>query len=456
MPNRARILIVDDEVNARSALAELLRDDGYVVETAADGFKALPKLEDFKPDVVLTDLRMPAMTGLELLGRAHARDPHCIVIVITAFGEVDSAVAAMREGAADFLTKPVDLERLGLVLQRELERRELRREAEGVRERLKESRRLQQLVGRGPAMERVVDSILQVAPTQASVLITGESGTGKELVASSIHEHSPRARAPFVKLNCAAIAEPLLEAELFGHAEGTFAGAKQGREGRFEQAHGGTLFLDEIGDIGPAIQVRLLRFLQEQQIERVGGTEPVRLDVRIVAATHRDLHALVQKGSFREDLYYRLVVVQIELPPLRARPGDVPLLAARFLAKFAERNARTITGFEDQALELLSRYAWPGNVRELENAIERAVVVCPMSRIRDKDLPRAVQASASPTASDVPPIPGATLAELERYAILHTLEACGGSTSRAAEMLGISPRKIQYKLHEYTTTTRRS
>jgi DNA-binding NtrC family response regulator len=444
---RARILIVDDEANARSALAELLREDGYVVETAADGFKAIGKLADFNPDVVLTDLKMPGMSGLELLEKARARDPHCVVLVATAYGAVDSAVAAMRAGAADFLGKPVDVERLSFVLQRELERRELRREAEGLRARLRERRSLGRVVGSSPAMQRVVDVILQVAGTQASILITGESGTGKELIASAIHEHSPRSGGPFVTMNCSALTGPLLETELFGQQDGLRAH----REGRLEQAHGGTLFLDEIGAISSAVQARLLRFLQAGALERVGGANAVRADVRIIAATQEDLPEAVRLGRFRDDLFYRLNVVQIELPPLRTRAGDVPILAMRFLAKFAERNARPITGIEDAALELITRYAWPGNVRELENAIERAVVVCPAERIRPQDLPPAVQNASPVVATGAPPIPGSTLAELERYAILRTLEAAGGSTSRAAEQLGISPRKIQYKLHEYSS-----
>jgi DNA-binding NtrC family response regulator len=448
---RARILIVDDEANARSALAELLRDDGYVVDTAADGFKALPKLEDFRPDVVLTDLKMPGMTGLELLARTRARDPHVVVLVATAYGDVDSAVTAMREGAADFLTKPVDVARLGLVLQRELERQALRRDAEGAKARGKDSHRLQQLVGSSPASRRVVDAILRVAATQAPVLVTGEAGSGKELVATAIHEHGPRARGPLVKLHCAGLAESLLETELFGHDRGGLPGVHHRRDGRIEQAHHGTLYLDEIGGLSPALQARLLRFLQERTFERVGGGAPVRVDVRIVASTAQDLQEAIRGGRFREDLHYKLAVVPIEIPPLRERAADIPQLAARALAVFAERNARPIGGFTDEALALLCRYAWPGNVRELENVIERAVVVCPVERVRVEDLATELRAVAAPPASTEPVIPGATLAEIERYAILRTLEEVGGSTSRAAEMLGISPRKIQYKLHEYST-----
>ena len=453
---RARILIVDDEANARSGLAELLREDGYVVDTAADGFKALPKLEEFKPDVVLTDLRMPGMTGLELLTRARARDPHCVVLVTTAYGAVDSAVTAMREGAADYLLKPIDVERLGLVLQRELERQTLRREAEGQRGRGKETQKLQQLVGSSAASRVVVDAILKAAPTQASVLITGPTGSGKELVAAAIHEHSPRARGPFIKLHCAALAESLLETELFGHDRGGLPGSPHRRDGRIEQADRGTLFLDEIGELSPSLQSRLLRLLQDKTFERVGGGGAVRVDVRLVSSTHHDLRDAVKRGRFREDLYYRMAVVPIELPPLRDRAADIPQLAARFVERFAERNARPISGLSDEALEVLARYPWPGNVRELENVMERAVVVCPVERIRAEDLPITVRTSVAPaTAPAAPVIPGSTLADIERYAILRTLEEVGGSTSRAADMLGISPRKIQYKLHEYSVAPTR-
>ncbi len=444
---RGRILIVDDEGNARTALAELLRDEGYTVETAADGFKALPKLEEFAPDLVLTDLRMPGMDGLELMRKARTLDPETVVVLMTAHGAVDSALAAMRQGAADYLAKPINLEELVIVLQRELERRQLRAEAGLLRERLSQRHRVSSMIGSSPAMQEIFDTILQVAPSRASVLITGESGTGKELVAAALHEHSPRARGPFVKLHCSALAETLLESELFGHERGAFTGAVARRDGRFQQAHGGTLFLDEIGEISPAVQVKLLRFLQEHEFERVGGNQTIKVDVRVVAATNRDLLARVKEGQFREDLYYRLNVVTIETPPLRIRPSDIALLAAHFLARFAKENGKVISGFAEAALERLTRYHWPGNVRELENAIERAVVVCRGETIRPEDL----SSSIVPLRGEggAPAIPGCTLAELERYAILKTLEHTGGSTSRAAEMLGISPRKIQYKLHEY-------
>jgi DNA-binding NtrC family response regulator len=446
-----RILVVDDEPNARTALAELLRDEGYAVETAADGFKALPKLEEFSPDLLLTDLRMPGLNGIELLRKARAVDPDIAAVLMTAHGEIETAVAAMREGAEDYLTKPLVFDELKIVLERALERRRLRREAGVLRERLSKRHRLDAVVGSSPLMQKVFDTVLQIAPSRATVLIEGESGTGKELVAAAIHEHSPRASHPFIKLHCAALAETLLESELFGHEKGAFTGALARRDGRFQQADGGTLFLDEIGDISPGVQVKLLRFLQEREFERVGGNQTVKVDVRVVAATNRDLKQRVKDGAFREDLYYRLNVVSIEMPPLRARTGDIPLLAMHFLRKFAEENGKSITGFTDDALAALVHYRWPGNVRELENAVERAVVVCRREQIRPEDLVPTIMTAdpAAPSGDLLPPIPGSSMADLERYAILKTLEHVGGSTSRAAELLGISARTIQYRLREY-------
>jgi DNA-binding NtrC family response regulator len=445
---RDRILVVDDEPNARTALAELLRDEGYSVETAADGFKALPKLDEFAPDLILTDLRMPGLDGLGLMRKARETDPERVVIVMTAHGAVDTAVQAMREGAADYLTKPINLEELLLIIARELDRKRLRAEAGHLRERLHERHRISGIVGASPPMQEVFNIILQVAPSRASVLITGESGTGKELIAAAIHEHSPRAPGPFVKLHCAALAETLLESELFGHERGAFTGAVSRRDGRFQTADKGTLFLDEIGEISAATQVKLLRFLQEHEFERVGGNQTIRVDVRIVAATNRNLLQRVKEGGFREDLYYRLNVVSIDVPPLRSRPSDIPLLAAHFLQRYSDESGKVIRGFTEGALERLRSYTWPGNVRELENVVERAVVVSRGEMVREEDLAPTV--APPPGRRDgLPPIPGSTLADLEKFAILKTLEHTGGSTSRAAEMLGISTRKIQYKLHEY-------
>ncbi len=450
MLKTGRILVVDDEANARSALAELLREEGYLVETAADGFKALPKLDEFDPELVITDLKMPGLDGMGLMRKALEQDPERAVIMMTAFGAVETAVAAVRAGAADYLTKPIDFNELSLIVDRALERRRLRQEASQLRQRLTERHRIPNMIGSSPAMQAVFDTVLQVAPSRASVLITGESGTGKEMIAAALHEHSPRADKPFVKLHCAALTETLLESELFGHERGAFTGAVTRRDGRFQQADGGTLFLDEIGEIAPAVQIKLLRFLQEHEFERVGGNQTVKVNVRVIAATNRNLRERIQKGLFREDLYYRLNVISIEMPPLRQRPSDIGVLAQHFLAKFAQENGKPVTTLSQSAIEKLLRYPWPGNVRELENAIERAVVICRGDAIRAEDLAISMMPADSPQRpSDYPPVPGASLETLERFAILKTLEHTGGSTSRAAEILGISPRKIQYKLHAY-------
>jgi two-component system response regulator HydG len=446
MHTKGRILVVDDEVNARNALGELLRDEGYTVESAADGFKALGKVADFAPDLVLTDLKMPGMDGIQLLGRLHEQDAELPVVVMTAFGEVETAVGAMRAGARDYLSKPVNFGELGVVLARELEQRRLRQEAGLLRARLAEKYSFDNIVGSSAPMQAVFKTVAQVAGSRASVLITGESGTGKELIAAAIHERSARAKGPFVKLHCAALAESLLESELFGHERGSFTGAQGRRDGRFQQAHGGTLFLDEIGEISPSVQVKLLRFLQEREFERVGGNETISVDVRVIAATNRDLKKMVAEGRFREDLFYRLNVINLEMPALRERPSDVPLLAAHFLRKYAAENAKEIGGFAVDALERLADYSWPGNVRELENVVERAVVMAQSNQITLLDLPQHLVPAKARGGIQ---IPGATMDEIERYAITKTLEATGGSTSRAAYILLMSVRKIQYKLHDY-------
>ncbi len=444
---RGRILIVDDEANARAALSEILRDEGYATETAADGFKALGKLEEFTPDVILTDLKMPGLDGIAFMEKARAAAPGAVFVVMTAFGTINSAVDAVKKGAENYLTKPLDFEALAAVIMRAMEKARLLQETRQLRDRLRERNAFSHIVSDDPKMTAVLDLVAQVGPSKASVLITGESGTGKELIAEAIHLASPRGEKPFVRLHCAALAEGLLESELFGHERGAFTGAVARREGRFKQADGGTLFLDEIGEIPMGTQVKLLRFLQERTFERVGGNETLKVDVRVLAATNRDLKAEIERGHFREDLYYRLNVIAIELPPLRDRKGDVPALASFFLRRYAEENGRTIEGFSGDSLALLTAYAWPGNVRELENVIERAVVLSDGTQIEAKHLPPSLAPQGD--RGGPPPIPGSTIQELERYAILKTLEACGGSTSKAALLLGVSTRKIQYKLHEY-------
>jgi two-component system response regulator HydG len=451
-PVRARILVADDEASSRSGLSALLKDEGFEVVVAEDGYKALARLQETAPDVLLTDLRMPGLDGIELLKKAREVYPDLVVVLMTAFAGVETAVRAMQEGAEDYLTKPLQIDELVLVIERALERRKLRAETQMLRERIREKLRFENIIGSSPAMQEVFNVIEQVASSKASVLITGESGTGKELVAQAIHEHSPRSSAPFVKLHCAALAETILESELFGHEKGAFTGSVSRREGRFRQADGGTLFLDEIGDITPATQVKLLRFLQERTFERVGGNETIRVDVRIIAATNRDLQAEVAAGRFREDLFYRLNVVNIEMPPLRARPSDLLPLATHFLKRFAHENGKRVEGFDESALERVTSYRWPGNVRELENVIERAVVLCDGPHVSAKHLPAGVGAVTRGAVR----IPGSTLQEIERHAILSTLEAVGGRTAQAAQMLDISVRKIQYKLHEYGVAMQRT
>ncbi len=449
--SKIRVLVVDDEEAARSGLEKLLRLEGYEVETAADGVAALERAAETCPDVVVTDLKMPRMDGIELLGKLRAQYPDLPVIMVTASHDVASAVAAMRQGAEHYLMKPVDFDELQVAVDRAIEHRDVRAEASQLRRQLSErdARGLEGLIGASPAMQKVYKVAAQVAPARATVLITGESGTGKGELARAIHARGPRAGKPFVTLHCAALAETLLESELFGHERGSFTGADRRRVGRFEQAHGGTLFLDEIGEIPMAIQVKLLRVLQERTFERVGGNESVKVDVRLIAATNRDLPAEVEARRFREDLYYRLNVVHVEMPPLRARDNDILTLARHFLARFAGDNGKAIEGFTDRAVARLLSHRWPGNVRELENAVERAVVLAEGELIDEDDLPIQVAVAGRQGVQ----IPGSTMAQIERHAIETTLDAVGGSTAKAAEMLDLSIRTIQYRLHEYGRTS---
>ena len=440
---------MDDEASARGGLEKLLRQEGLEAESADGGIAALALREERPFDVVVTDLKMPGMDGVELMRKLKDQDRDLPVIVVTAFSDISAAVTAMRGGAEDYLTKPVDFDALLLAIERAIERRDLRVEAEGLRRQLRErdGGGLEGMVGTSSAMQKIYRVAKQVAASRATVLVTGESGTGKGELARAIHAKSPRANKPFVSVHCSALAETLLESELFGHEKGSFTGADKKRLGRFEQADGGTIFLDEIGEIAPAMQVKLLRVLQEREFERVGGNERIKVDVRVIAATNRDLAADVQERRFREDLFYRLNVIQIEVPPLRIREGDILLLAQSFLKRFAEEAHKPIHEFADRARAKLLSYRWPGNVRELENAVERAVVLCEGDVIAEDDLPFGSAPVGKGSGS--PRIPGATMAEVERHAILTTLEAVGGSTTKAAEMLDLSIRTIQYRLHEY-------
>lgn len=446
--SNGRVLIVDDEANARSALAELLDDAGYSVSTAADGRTALLQIEQMDPDVVLTDLKMPGMDGLSLIERGRPMSPHTTFIVMTAFATIDTAVKAIKLGAESYLTKPLELDAVMAIVDRALDRTRLSREAAHLRERFDDRFQLGNILGEHPSMQRLMKNIAQVARSRATVLIHGETGTGKELIAAAIHQNSKRKDKPFIKLNCASLSETLLESELFGHERGSFTGAMARREGRFKQADGGTLLLDEVSEIPASVQIKLLRFLQEREFERVGGNETLKVDVRVVAATNRNLKQRVDEGKFREDLYYRLKVVQLDVPPLRVRRSDIPLLAHAFLRKYAGENDRPVQGLSDEALQHLMIYPWPGNVRELENAIERAVVMCEGELIEREDLPTSAHGDLQ-NGSVMALIPGITMSELERVAILRTLDAVDGSTARAAEILGISQRKIQYRVKEW-------
>lgn len=439
---RHLILVVDDEAAQRQFMRAVLERD-YQVWSAANGEEARQLMQNRGFDLVITDQRMPGMSGLELLAWIREHQPEVPVVLLTAFGSIDSAVEAMKLGAEDYLTKPVESpEQLRLVVARCLERKRLK--AQKTLSRVeKEAEFPSGVVAESPAMRRVLALAEQVAGQPTTVLLTGESGTGKEVVARHIHRCSPRAEAPFVAVNCAALTESLLESELFGHEKGAFTGAVQSRPGRFELAHGGTLFLDEVGETSLALQTKLLRVLQEQQFERVGGTRTLAVDVRVVAATNRDLRQAIAERAFREDLFYRLNVFPIHLPPLRERREDILPLAEHFLRWLASRMGRPPLPLSDEAKSLLLTYDWPGNVRELQNAMERALIVAAADSIRPEDLPLAAFAGGA-----APQAPG-RLAEIEKQAILQALERCGGDRRRTAEALGISRRTLQYRLKEY-------
>ena len=450
----ARILVVDDETAARSALTELLREEGYEVQSAGDGFKALGRLDGWTPHIVITDLKMPGMDGIQLMEKLRERIADVSVVVMTAFGTVESAVEAIQHGADDYLTKPLHLGQLLVVVERVLHTRALRQETERLRDELARRNGMEHepdydnLIGRSRAFREMMSLVEQVASSDASVLLVGENGTGKESVAVQLHELSARKSGPFVPVHCASMSEEMLERELFGYEAGAFAGAAERREGRFVQAQGGTLFLDEVADLPMATQAKLLRALQEGTIERVGGTESVSIDVRLVAASDRELHDEVQAGAFREDLFYRLNVICVRVPTLRERRDDIPLLAMHFLKRHNRANSKGVAGFTERALGVLLNFDWPGNITQLENCIERAVVLARGEEIEPRELPRELMTSGRAN-DEMPAVPGASLRELERYAILKTLEHVGGSTSKAARILGISPRKIQYRLNEY-------
>jgi len=444
---RFTIVVADDEKNIREGLAEALSLDGYRALPAADGAEALALVESGDADLVITDLRMPKLGGTEVLKSMTSRYPGLPVIVLTGHGTIEDAVAAMRAGAFDFLTKPVNLDHLSILVKRALETRELARKNRELEAEVEAQRRSSSIIGKSAEMKKVFDLVRRVAPTRASVLITGDSGVGKELVADAIHNLSPRRDGPLIKVHCAALAESLLESELFGHEKGSFTGAQARKRGRFELADKGTLFLDEIGEINQNVQIKILRVLQERRFERVGGEDTVEVDVRVIAATNRDLKEEIRKGDFREDLYYRLNVVNILVPPLRERRDDIPLLAMSFLREFAQENAKKLDGFDPKARQALYAYPWPGNVRELRNCIESSVVMASSGLVSLDDLPPGVRSSGEERDVRVPI--GSTIEEAEKILIRETLAAQGGNKTRTAEVLGIGRKTLYQKIEEY-------
>ncbi len=449
------IVVADDEKVQRETVASVLRELGHTVHEAAGGEQALALVADHTVDLVITDLRMPDLSGLDVVRRVKQMQPDVEVVVVTAFGSVEGAVEAMRAGAADFLTKPVDLDHLELLVRRLLSHRDLVRENRALRRRLQESRREVRLLGDSPAMHEVLARASRAAETDATVLILGESGTGKELLARTIHDLSSRAEGPFVAVNCAALPETLLESELFGHVRGAFTGADRDHRGRIAQAAGGTLFLDEIGDVPLPVQVKLLRFLQEREYTPLGGERSLTADVRVVAATHRDLQALIEDGSFREDLFYRLDVVELRLPPLRERREDITLLVEHFLRRYADRYGRPARTVSREAMDALLKHDYRGNVRELENIVEQAVVLCRGEVIHTDDLPGTVVRrnrggdGCEPSPADYEgDLPG-FLERLERTIIERTLLRCDGNQSAAARRLGLTESGLRYKLSKW-------
>lgn len=448
----ARILAVDDERATGEALTEILSRWGHRVETAVDGNDALKKAVEFRPDVVLSDLAMPQTDGLWLLRALKDDLPECPVVFLTGQGTIDTAVEAIREGAYDFIEKPVDPARLKLCIDRALEKKETLREVQGLRRRLKQIGPTD-FIGQSAPMRRVFELIEKVAPAKASVAITGESGTGKEMVARAIHNLSPRRDKPFIAVNCASIPPTLMESEIFGHERGAFTGANQRRPGVFELAHGGTLFLDEVGEIPVELQAKLLRVLEEGKLRRIGGKAEIEVDVRVLCSTNRDLKAEVKACRFREDLFFRLNVFQVALPPLRERREDVPLLAQYFVDKFNSDSGKHIVGMHPEALDVLKNYDWPGNIRELRNAVERAVILCDEELIQRDHLPPDM-AGRGPERQTFRLAYGLPLDLLEKEYILGTLQRNGGNKARTAEILGVSEKTLYNKLNRYAAEAR--
>jgi two-component system response regulator HydG len=446
MADPATLLIADDDPGLRESLERTLTREGYRVVLASDGRAALERVQAGGVDLIVTDLRMPGLTGLELLRAAKAIMPDVDVILLTAFGTVEEAVKAMKDGAYDFLTKPFRREQLIKLIDKALERRDLIEQNRALKKQLEDLRAKGQMIGASPTWRRMMTLVEQVADSSATILIQGESGTGKELVARTIHERSARRNGPFVAVNCAALPETLLESELFGYEKGAFTGAAGRKEGRFELASGGTLFLDEVADLSLVTQPKILRVLQEGEFERLGGTRTLQVDVRIVAATNRDLSEMVKDKRFREDLYYRLNVITVRVPPLREHPEDIRLLAQHYLRVYSAKNGRKLEAFSNEAIARLESYAWPGNVRELENLVERSVLLARKDRIDAEDLPEEVMGVKRPPRDAILELVGTPLADIEDRLLDETLRITGGNKTQAADLLGIDVRTVARKL----------
>jgi len=447
---KQKILVVDDDPSLRHMLVTVLSEEGYKVHSADDGRMAVARVEEQFYDLVLMDVRMVEMGGMEALARIKKMSPGIPVVMMTAYASVDTAVNALKAGAFDYLTKPLDIDELKILIQRVLRHDQLEKENRYLRERLDDRFDFKNIIGKSPAMQRLFEAVSQVAPSEATVLITGESGTGKELIANAVHQNSPRKNRPMIKVNCAALPETLLESELFGHEKGAFTGAVSRHKGCFQQAHQSTLFLDEISEMSPATQAKILRALQEREVQPLGGSATIKTDARIIAATNRNLETEMQEKRFREDLYYRLNVVRLEIPPLKQRREDIVLLTDAFLKRYVEKNRKLVKGFTPKAMDLLMRYHWPGNVRELENLVERAVIMTRGDMITPDEFPEVIGGQASETPrGEIELGPGKSLKEVEREMILRTLDETGGNRTHASKILGISRRTLQLKLKEY-------
>ncbi|GAB4333854.1 MAG: sigma-54 dependent transcriptional regulator [Candidatus Abyssubacteria bacterium] len=445
----ATILVIDDEPLMREFLEETLIRAGYGVVTAANGHTALEEIRSHAYDMLITDLKMPGIDGLTLLDQAKKAQPDIAVIIMTAYASVETAVHALKAGAADYIMKPFTPDEIEHVVRKSLYERKLENENRYLRSEIEQEFNFQEMVGLSPAMVAIYDQIKKISQSKASVLIRGESGTGKELIARAIHYSSPRREKPFIKLNCAALTPTLLESELFGHEKGSFTHAINKKIGRFELADEGTLLLDEIGEMDPGLQSKLLRVLQEKEFERVGGTKPIRVDTRIISTTNRDLEKAIETGTFREDLYFRLNVIPIKIPPLRERKEDIPTLIQHFLKKFAAENCKKVPSLHPESMKLLMSHNWPGNVRELQNCIERAVVLCSGDSLTPDYFAFPLQRSRTGSADGIYMSENITIGEAERILILHTLKRCRNNKTKAAELLDISVRTLRNKLNEY-------